>query len=40
MSPPGRPRGEYRRAKREATLAVVPGCFRVLVPMHVVQAAR
>jgi hypothetical protein len=37
MSPPGRPKGEYRRAKPEGTPMSAPGRARALIPQ---RAAR
>jgi hypothetical protein len=37
MSPPGRPKGEYRRAKPEGTPASARGRSRALIPEHAVR---
>ena len=37
MSPPGRPKGEYRSAKHEGTPVSVPGRSQALIPQ---RAAR
>jgi hypothetical protein len=41
MSPPGRPKGEYRSAQHEGTPMSAPGRARALVPQHeVLRVAR
>jgi hypothetical protein len=37
MSPPGRPKGEFRSAQHEGTPVSAPGRFQVLMPEHAVR---
>lgn len=37
MSPPGRPKGEYRRAQPEGTPVSAPGRSQALIPEDIVR---
>jgi hypothetical protein len=37
MSPPGRPKGEYRSAKHEGTPVSAPGRSKALIPERVAR---
>jgi hypothetical protein len=37
MSPPGRPKGEYRRAQPEGTPVTAPGRSQALIPERAAQ---